>query len=635
MKKWWVGVLTLVLCLSACAQTAEETEPTASVPSMPPLTPEITEAPKELPVYSDPITAFFDTLVYDESYGCTPFWGFLSWQEANTWEAEARHIFAYLKENAHPELERSYLGLDLEQFEENFFAYVVTQSALDADVSWSNLMTGEGEGVHFGTGREAGEALARIGHYRYFVEGWYDSFTWLKDETPLDWYVFSPEEALARLTEGNDLEFAQGEYRLEEKEEREGEELLENPIDGWASQWLYRDGNTYAMAGDAYREAEIWQEELYHTYDVLAAHANPVMDISNKIEAARDTLMELAPAYGDAMSLYLDSNAFSGRDQEGEVLPGSIVKSEHWWICAEYYRHETLCLWERILDCIGRDQLTWVFDPKEHEAELPLSRNPELEDWERERLRYLETGRDVYLCFDAERMPFERLQAYTGYDRLSQPLEEVKAYAHRRALGVQMEVFCQAEYGGPAAVRLITEEGSTQEFNIGELDVWQGGIGELTAEDVNFDGNSDLLLFLGQSGTGGCLYYAAFLKDSEGGYHYEPSFTSIPKPQIDGEHQVIWGGIDHTRGYTYFAYEEEKGGFRLTHKLVTEFADTDWKDVCCTEYTVKNGEETEVGRRVFPADKRLFPEILADYITQDPDWRGWSWCDPWAFFRAG
>lgn len=46
MKKWWVGVLTLVLCLSAYAQTAEETEPTASVPSMPPLTPEITEAPQ-------------------------------------------------------------------------------------------------------------------------------------------------------------------------------------------------------------------------------------------------------------------------------------------------------------------------------------------------------------------------------------------------------------------------------------------------------------------------------------------------------------------------------------------------------------------------------------------------------------
>ena len=73
MKKWWVGVLTLVLCLSACAQTAEEAEPTASVPSMPPPTPEITEAPKELPVYSDPITAFFDTLVYDEAMAVRPF----------------------------------------------------------------------------------------------------------------------------------------------------------------------------------------------------------------------------------------------------------------------------------------------------------------------------------------------------------------------------------------------------------------------------------------------------------------------------------------------------------------------------------------------------------------------------------
>ncbi|MCI9263903.1 MAG: hypothetical protein HFF06_04960 [Oscillospiraceae bacterium] len=635
MKKWWVGVLALVLCLSSCAQTAEEAEPTASAPATPPPTPEITEAPEELPVYSDPITAFYDTLVYDRSYDCTPFWAFLSRQEANAWEAEARHIFTYLKENAHPELERSYLGLDLEQFEENFFAYVVTQSALDADVSWSNLMTGEGEGVYFGTGREAGEALARIGHYRYFVESWYDSFTWLKNETPLDWYVFSPEEALARLTEGNDLEFAQGEYRLEEKEEPEGEELLENPVDGWVSQWLYKDGTTLAMADDTYREAEIWQEELCHVYDVLAVHANPAADLSGRIAAARDALIELAPAHGDAMALELYSNAFSGGDQEGEIRPGSLATSDRWRICVEYYRHETLRLWELILVYIGRDQLTWVFDPKEHEAELPLSRNPELEDWERERLRYLETGRDVYLCFDAERMPFERLRAYTGYDKLSQPLEEVKAYAHRRAPGVQMEVFCQEEYGGPAAVLLMTDEGTTQEFHIGELDVWQGGIGELTAEDVDFDGNSDLLLLLGQSGTGGCLYYAAFLKDSGGGYRYEPGFTSIPKPQIDGEHQVIWGGIDVARGYTYFAYEVEKDIFRLTHKLVTEFADIEGKDVCCTEYTMKNGEESEVGRRAFPADKRLFPEILADYITQDPVWEGWSWCDPWAFFRAG
>lgn len=83
--------------------------------------PAVTQASPEVPVYFEPITAFYDTLVYDESYSCTPFWAVLSGQEAIAWEVEARHIFAYLKENAHPELERSYLGLDLEQFEEDFF----------------------------------------------------------------------------------------------------------------------------------------------------------------------------------------------------------------------------------------------------------------------------------------------------------------------------------------------------------------------------------------------------------------------------------------------------------------------------------------------------------------------------------
>lgn len=121
MKKWWAGVLVLFLCLSACAQPVEETEPTASAAATPLPMPAVTQASPEVPVYFEPITAFYDTLVYDESYSCTPFWAVLSGQEAIAWEVEARHIFAYLKENAHPELERSYLGLDLEQFEEDFF----------------------------------------------------------------------------------------------------------------------------------------------------------------------------------------------------------------------------------------------------------------------------------------------------------------------------------------------------------------------------------------------------------------------------------------------------------------------------------------------------------------------------------
>ena len=633
MKKRWIWVLVLALCLSACRQPPEGPTPSVEV------TPESTEMPVELPVFSDPITAFYDTLVYDESYACTPFYAFLVGQEAVAWEAEARHIFTYLKENAHPRLESGYLGLNLEQFEADFFDYVEKQSLLDAYIDYTSLL-GEkggtrGEFINYGTGFGAGEMLARIDHYRYFVESWYDNFTWLSDQTPLDWYVFSPEEALARLTEGNGLKFAQGEYLLEERGEPEGERPLENPIDGWVSQWLYQDGSTPAMAADAYREADIWREELCHSYEVLAAHANPVMDISDKIEAARDALMKLAPAYGDAMSLYLYSNAFSGGDQEGDIFPGSLATSDHWRICAGYYRHETLRLWEKILDRIGRDKLTWVFDPEEYEADLPLSRNPALEEWERERLRNLETGRDVYLQFDAERAPFERLREYTDYDRLSRPLETVELYAHRSVQDMSMEVFCQENYGGPTMILLVAGDGTAQEFFM-ELElVGLPQIGELTVEDINFDGRPDLLLYIGQDNTGGAQRYAAFLKEGGKGYRYEPSFTQIGKPRLDTEHKVIWGGIDHARSYTYDAYEVVGNGFRLTHRIVVDHTDVTWEDVRCTEYIIENESERIVGQIVFPGDRRTFSACMSDYISHGSIWEGWNWCVPSAYEREG
>ena len=591
------------------------------------------------PVYSDPITAFYDTLQYDESYSCTPFWAFLDGEEANAWEQEARNIFAYLKENAHPKLESSYLGLDLEQFEEDFFSYVEAQSYLDACIDYTDLLGNEGgiweDYINRGTGFNGGEMQARSERYRYFVTQWYGALTWDRGKTALDFYAFSPEEALARLMDGNGLVFEQGSYRLEEKGAFRKEELLENPIDGWVSQWLYKDGTTIAMASDAYREAWIWREELCHAYEVVAAHANPAAELLGDIEAARETLIGLGQSYGDAISLALYSNAFSGADQEEGIFPGSIIKYDHWSTCADYYRHETLRLWSRLLERLGWDQPTWVFDPKEHERELDPTWNPDLTEWEREKLQALKSGEDVFIWFDEERMYFEPLQHYTSYNLLKTPPEQVRAYARRRSGEVSVEVFCQEDYGGPTAVRLKNGTEEPQEISIEELEIKHGGIGELTLADVNFDGADDILLSVGQDSQGGGHHYVAFLKEDEGGYRYEASFSEICTPQIDADHRVIWGGSEFSYGYYYDAFEVIDGAFINTHSLVGDYPDfADWeKGAQCTEYMWKNEETVIVGQTFFP--KQGVAEVVEEYIKNGAVWEGWAWCDPWAFYRYG
>lgn len=630
MKKRWIWVLVLALCLSACRQPPERPTPSVEV------TPESTEMPVELPVFSDPITAFYDTLVYDESYACTPFYAFLVGQEAIAWEAEARHIFTYLKENAHPRLESGYLGLNLEQFEADFFDYVEKQSLLDAYIDYTSLLGEEGgtrgEFINYGTGFGAGEMLARIDHYRYFVESWYDNFTWLKDETPLDWYVFSPEEALVRLTEGNGLKFAQGEYLLEEQGEPEGERPLENPIDGWVSQWLYQDGTTSAMIADAWTGAKIWEAELSHVYEVFLTHANPAAELETSVERAREALLQFAPVNGECLALSSYSNAFMGKDQKDDFSAGSQARVDNGSHCADYYRHETLRLWQKILDRIGRDKLTWVFDPGEYETDLPLSRNPELADREREELRNLENGEDVSLWFDEERIPFERLLDYTSYNRLSHPPEEVSRYARRHTEKAGLELFVQDDYGGQASVLLSDETGEVQEFSM-ELELGFGGIGELLSEDLNFDGCDDLRIFIGGN-RGGQMYYAAFVKDPETQrYQYTPGFSDISDPHFDYEHQVIWGGSEFLFEYSYSAFEYLDGDFVNTHRLVGDYPGAWENGAQCTEYMWKDGKDVIVGQTHFPGQDVI--GAAEEYVKAGPVWEGWHWCDIRAYMMKG
>lgn len=629
MKRFVTILLVMTLCLSGCARRGETPTPssasevtptpvatpvpTPSPTAEPSCDPMPSELPVEWPVYSDPITGFYDTLQYDESYECTPFGAFLAGEEARAWEREAQNVFSYLKENAHPDLKSFYPNLDLEQFEEDFFAHVDTQSYLDAYIGCTDLLGNEvgtwGDHINRGTAFSAYEMRARIERYRFFVTQWYDAVTFDTGKTDLDRYVFSPEEALACLMEGNDLKFEQGSYRLEKDEDTFWkEELLENPIDGWVAQWLYQDGTTVALISDAYREAEIWREELCHAYEVLEACANPVAELTGDIQAARESIQRVATVYGDVVALTFYSNAFSSADQEGELWSGNIVRSFRWNVCANYYRHETLRLWARLIDQLGKAQPTWVFDAEEQTIEREFQ---------------TAAGQDLHLWGD----DFSSSQAFrenSGYLLLKELPQSVDSYSRSYGGDVCVEAF--REWNGEDIVLLTDETALCQEFVL-TSDRHMAGIGGVTVVDANFDGNDDLLLRIGGE-RGPQTFYAAFLweKGMER-YRYEPSFSDIPNATVDIEHSVVWGGNDFSFQYSYGADEFVDGEFVHTHGLVGEYLNlADWGEGAqCTEYARKGEEWVEVGKKEYPG--MGLTGALEAYIAAGAVWEGWNWCD--------
>lgn len=107
--------LLIAVFLVGCKSLVPEKEPALSANM-----PQTYEAPTggdDESVYDDPISGFYDTLQYDTRYKGTDFYTYLSEQEANAWEREARHIFTVLKEKAHPMVEEF---IDFEEMEENF-----------------------------------------------------------------------------------------------------------------------------------------------------------------------------------------------------------------------------------------------------------------------------------------------------------------------------------------------------------------------------------------------------------------------------------------------------------------------------------------------------------------------------------
>lgn len=259
---------------------------------------------------------------------------------------------------------------------------------------------------------------------------------------------------------------------------------------------------------------------------------------------------------------------------------------------------------------------------------------PALEESENQKRAKM--GEDTYLQFGENDELREELLAYTSYNQLKTPPEQIERYVRMSYGSVRVELFCGG-FGEKTSILLFDGEKEPQEFSE-EIEYHTAGIGDLTVEDLNFDSNPDLRFFIGGE-RGGQAFYAAFLWEPETkSYAYASSFSQISTPRFDYEHKVIWAGSDFMFGYYYFAYEFIDGKFINTHSLVGDYPNAaDWeKGAQCTEYvaeTDSEGRGTVVGQTHFEGD--LPSGAVARYIEDGPVWEGWLWCDPHLFEMKG
>lgn len=218
-------------------------------------------------------------------------------------------------------------GLDLNQMEEDLHTYVEAQSALDAYLACG------GEGTpDFAAAKEQAEAE----HYNDFVWGIQDAY----------------------------------QYGSWEEETKSREVELDNPIDLWTKKWLYLDGTTIAMNVDAATERDIWRMEWENVCGALEKKLDGQEEWKETVQIARNALLEFAPAYGRCIALLEFSPAFSPEWWQGEtdfmLMTGTLAGSARHSEAADYFRRETLLLWQKL----GAKDAAWAFEASGYEAEL-------------------------------------------------------------------------------------------------------------------------------------------------------------------------------------------------------------------------------------------------------------------------
>ena len=116
-------------------------------------------------------------------------------------------------------------------------------------------------------------------------------------------------------------------------------------------------------------------------------------------------------------------------------------------------------------------------------------------------------------------------------------------------------------------------------------------------EDVNFDGEKDILVWQGHYGTHGDLAYRCYLANGYGGlYEFRPEFQEIPNPKVDKEQKLIYGICRGSASvyYDYF-YRYDGNTFVLAQRNIYAWDDASEKHllVCSLDADVVVYTETD------------------------------------------
>lgn len=181
-------------------------------------------------------------------------------------------------------------------------------------------------------------------------------------------------------------------------------------------------------------------------------------------------------------------------------------------------------------------------------------------------------------------------------------------------------------------VRVISPNGSTfQEIPLSAKSRTMP-TGTAHWEDVNFDGEPDVLVHLG-GGRGGTQGYAAVVwNETVGGYQEEPAYAEIGNPTLDTKHKIIWDGADVSFQFDLSAWEYLNGNLIKTHQLSALYNSSTEQGISFIEYELKDGVFSEIQHSVSMSDNIKDVET---YISTYAAWEGWKWCDIKHFQQKG
>lgn len=151
-------------------------------------------------------------------------------------------------------------------------------------------------------------------------------------------------------------------------------------------------------------------------------------------------------------------------------------------------------------------------------------------------------------------------------------------------------------------------------------------------EDVNFDGELDVLVHLG-GGRAGTEGYAAMIWDETvGSYREEPAYAEIGNPTPDTEHKIVWDGADTSSQFDLSAWEYWNGNLVKTHQLSALYNSPAEQRISLIEYELKDGVFSEIHQSVsIPDDIKGIETYISTYAV----WEGWKWCDVKCFQQKG